>query len=543
MKIRNLLLLGICFLTTGLHAQISISPTVLNFFTVFQSVPDSLTLTVTNTKTAGVLKVTDINFAHTETYSISDTAFSLNPGQSKVVTVYCDPYHNVRYPDWLTIETSTEPIALSAFMYAQGKYLDTYYDATLNKWDEDLETALKTTIGFGYQALGYNGARDAIFMQLDNQAWNGQGASQNTLECIYTGVQAVGYTSRTDCQNNYNFNTEHTIPQSLFSQNPPMVSDMHHLFATTESANTERGNNPFGVVASPTWSAGGSKSNGVVFEPRDAHKGRGARAVLYFALRYQDYSGFIANQQNLMRLWHTNFPPDPVEKTRNNNIYALQNNRNPFIDHPEFLERITLLVGTGNRPSVPQVFLGADSLHYSAPFPGYQDGYFVLANTGRDTLHFSNVTFSHADFSLVGSPNTAIPPDSARKVWVRLTPSGVVGTYDETVTVQTDDAAQPSVVVHLMGESISTGVAEKVTDRPVLYPQPAQDKVTLEWASPAVEGGQIQVQTLQGQLIRQYQVPAGSRSFGMELAHVPAGCYLIRIERDGDAHVQKLILE
>ena len=38
--------------------------------------------------------------------------------------------------------------------------------------------------------------------------------------------------------------------------------------------------------------------------------------------------------------WHKQDPVDEYEKQRNEKIYEIQGNRNPFIDHPEWVEKI-----------------------------------------------------------------------------------------------------------------------------------------------------------------------------------------------------------
>src|SRR6185436_6449622 len=105
--------------------------------------------------------------------------------------VTCAPRHNLNYADFLFIENRNLPEALKVYMYANCKYPDTYYNATQNLSHEPLKAALKTLLGTGTTDLGYNGARDKMYMEIDNQMVNGQGASQNTLECIYTGDLAV----------------------------------------------------------------------------------------------------------------------------------------------------------------------------------------------------------------------------------------------------------------------------------------------------------------------------------------------------------------
>lgn len=91
-----------------------------------------------------------------------------------------------------------------------------------------------------------------------------------------------------------------------------------------------------------------------MFEPIDEFKGDVARALLYFATRYEDkmqnYSHEMLNGtktqcfsnwfKNVLLTWHTQDPVSPREITRNNAVYAFQGNRNPYIDHPEYVQAI-----------------------------------------------------------------------------------------------------------------------------------------------------------------------------------------------------------
>ena len=73
-------------------------------------------------------------------------------------------------------------------------------------------------------------------------------------------------------------------------------------------------------------------------EPTAGARGNLARAYLYMSFRYR-----IPIQEKLedkLRLWHFEDPPDKAENGRNALIELIQGNRNPFIDHPEIVERV-----------------------------------------------------------------------------------------------------------------------------------------------------------------------------------------------------------
>jgi endonuclease I len=174
-----------------------------------------------------------------------------------------------------------------------------------------------------------------------------------------TATQRCGnYAIEGDC-----YNREHIIPQSVFSSAAPMVSDAHFITPTDGKVNGIRSNYPHSVVATPTLTTqNGSKLGesttagytGPVFEPIDDFKGDIARMYFYFATRYENtvasYNYAMFNNStnkvfttaflNQLLAWHIQDPVSPREIARNNAIYARQNNRNPFIDNPQYVNAI-----------------------------------------------------------------------------------------------------------------------------------------------------------------------------------------------------------
>ena len=154
------------------------------------------------------------------------------------------------------------------------------------------------------------------------------------------------------------YNREHIIPQSWFSKQSPMVSDIIQVLPTDGYVNNRRGNYPFGEVITPTYtSENGSKlgkdKNGVtVFEPIDEYKGDIARIYFYMATRYYSqvgsWSGGVfqstypyikSNYFDLYYRWANEDPVSEKEILRNEGCYTFQNNRNPYVDCPSMFER------------------------------------------------------------------------------------------------------------------------------------------------------------------------------------------------------------
>ncbi len=188
---------------------------------------------------------------------------------------------------------------------------------------------------------------------------------QKFVECRYSGFRAV-YTSPFDWTNN-DFARDHTFPHSwmpdavggadVLYDNPEVAAynDQHNLYPVKQTGvNDERSNYPIGEVVTVQntflLAKSGLDLNGKkVYEPRADHKGNMARAMFYMMTCYNGISYnsgatlwnlrnpisptvSYGQDQNLLKKWHYQDPPDAYEISRNDFVDSLQNNRNPFID-------------------------------------------------------------------------------------------------------------------------------------------------------------------------------------------------------------------
>jgi endonuclease I len=171
-----------------------------------------------------------------------------------------------------------------------------------------------------------------------------------------SGDHCGNYSGEGDC-----YNREHSFPASWFNDASPMYTDLFHLLPTDGYVNNRRSNYPLGNVGSASWtSMNGSKLgtcsapgySGTVFEPIDAFKGDFARSYFYMSVRYYtEDSGWpgspmvTGSQLNpwalaMLKIWNIQDPVSSKEINRNNAVYNDQHNRNPFIDHPEYVSAI-----------------------------------------------------------------------------------------------------------------------------------------------------------------------------------------------------------
>lgn len=175
-------------------------------------------------------------------------------------------------------------------------------------------------------------------------------AGKTFVQCVYSGERKIVQMPFDWTKEGYS--REHTFAHSWMpshpADNPPLpeFSDLHNLYPTNlEKANTVRNNFPLGEVTGKVLYAYlegklGYAGTQIVYEPRDAHKGNAARAMMYMSIAYNNQNNnwiFPSVQsQEIIKKWHFQDPPDNYEIARQEYIYWLQGNRNPFIDHPEY---------------------------------------------------------------------------------------------------------------------------------------------------------------------------------------------------------------
>jgi len=224
-----------------------------------------------------------------------------------------------------------------------------YYNNAQGLTGEELKTALHNIID-NHTEYSYNDLRDFILKNTDEDPNN-----SNNVILLYTGRSQAKSTFGGGAND---WNREHVWAKSHggFGNNPPAGTDAHHIRPTDASVNSSRGNLDFDMGGSLVPETTGCYKDGDSFEPRDAVKGDVARMIFYMATRYDGSDGVpnleVVDQVNTspnprhgklsqLILWNAQDPPDAFEMNRNDVIYYnYQNNRNPFIDHPEYVDAI-----------------------------------------------------------------------------------------------------------------------------------------------------------------------------------------------------------
>lgn len=450
-----------------------------------------------------------------------------------------------------------------------------YYDAAGGLTCQPLKTALKTIISTGTQTLSYTPGVWNIYYYADvhrndantaNIVWD-MYTDLPTGSTYYNGTPEIQFTLGTDQCGNYSnegdcYNREHSFPQSWFNSSSPMVSDVHHLFATDGKVNGIRGNLPYGEVdKTNTGNSQYYKSKnesyrgapiatlgfgGTVFEPRDEYKGDFARAQLYMAVRYEDQINGWFNNGNaddvllnptqepdaakrklqvyddwfirLLFKWHAQDPVSQKEIDRNNAIYyqevtdggspKRQGNRNPFVDHPEYA---ALIWQCSNAIPVTLIDFKAskNSDNIVLQWQATRESNFKQYQIERSS--------NGVDFTVIGSTNgqnlsnyhfidNQLP--SVKAVYYRLKLVDVDGKFNYSKTV----------AIRLNGFSGA-----------FTYPNPTTGQLTVQLQNPLVEKTVLAISDVTGRMIKQLSIPARQSTIQIDASTLPVGRYFIKI--------------
>jgi len=513
---------------------VSVSDSVISFGSVTTGETDSLLVTLTNNLTVPV-GVQDAAFE--EAVFSADLAGQVIPALDSLdFYIRCSADQNIDYTDFLLIELDEGIRPLVVEVSAQAYFPGSYYDGTRNLWGEDLKAAL-TSIIDGHNSLGYNPARDHMYGHIDNvDGW---------VECVYTGRTAFFNTREGATANN--FNCEHTWPQSFFSEAEPMKSDIFHLYPTDMNANGMRANLDFGIVVNQTWSVGGSKlgtdSDGqTVFEPRDVHKGNVARSHFYFIIRYDgNYNSYVdaAKMETHFRSWHASDPVDSAEEQRNEDIYDLQYNRNPFIDHPALVDRISSFFGTATHSPSPEIAVGPASVDMGiVGFDLTAEAYIAVANTGDDTLDVTSITSTNPDFGVDKAAITLVPEDYD---YIRVTyVTGSVGATDSTdIVISSNDSDESPITVPVVIEVADVSGVDDAQDAVAgirLYrnrPNPFSRRTAIAFTLDRAADVDLSVYDVKGKLVTRLvdgvRLTAGDHTSEFFTGNLPSGVYYCRL--------------
>jgi endonuclease I len=255
--------------------------------------------------------------------------------------------------------------ALPAVAFAQGPNSSgVYYQAADGKSGAELKTALCHIIYDREEGGSLDDAYRALWTHFQTTDRRANGSVwdmySNLREMTYVTDQAGNYKKEGDV-----YNREHSFPNSWFGGKVmPMYTDLHHLYPTDGFVNNKRANFPFGETNGDSYKSANNFSKlgkctypgytGTVFEPNDEYKGDFARTYFYMVTCYEEklsdwytnnpesqptldgkaYPGLSSWQLEMLMKWAANDPVSAKETARNEAVWKIQQNRNPFIDYP-----------------------------------------------------------------------------------------------------------------------------------------------------------------------------------------------------------------
>jgi endonuclease I len=345
---------------------------------------------------------------------------------------------------------------------------------------------------------------------------------------VFGTNQCGNYSAECDC-----YNREHSMPNSWWGgvTSDTSYTDLFHLVPTDGKVNGMRSNNPFGVVTSPTYTSGnGSKLGpctfpgytGTVFEPVDEYKGDFARNYLYMATRYEtrigtwtsdmlagnSYPVFTTWAVNLLLQWNAQDTVSQKEIDRNNAIYGIQHNRNPFIDHPEWANviwgtpvAVTAITvnsaGNATTISTPQGTLQMSAVITPSNASNQTVTWSVIAGTGTASINASGL--------LTAATNGTVTVKATANDG-----SGVSGTKEITLSNQGTGI-----------DSYTAGGNYK------FFPNPVDDLLTVDLSLNSTLPELIWISDVTGKLV--YQIVPTELSTKIDLSSFNHGLYFLNI--------------
>ncbi|HNX01029.1 MAG TPA: endonuclease, partial [Candidatus Cloacimonadota bacterium] len=444
---------------TGYRLDVSASPTFGSYISGYQDLAvDGVSQVVTG--------LSALSTYYYRVRAVNNAGTSTNSNSISVTTTNTDPYNG-------------------------------YYNPVVGLTGNALKTGLTNLISTNTYS-SYDGAKLIMFQQLDNH--NG------VVRCVYTGQD---FSIAPDYNGSSSPNTEHTYAQSWFT-GPASVekADLHHLFVTESTVNSSRGNLPFGkvITTATTYASyngyvskrGTDFNSQTVFEPADQHKGDCARALLYFNVRYGE-SLTIGGVDQLPACIQWNYldPPNADEIARNTLIQATLTNRNPFVDHPEYVTSI--YVGTTSNtmlnfdPTVSSVSENVGTVHLSVQIQNpnvYASTATVVLKSGNPA-HIGNFTPVTVTFPM----NSATP----QIVDINVTDDDIVD-GNETFVFEIQNAQGGYYAIPGLANDYTLTVEDNETG------------IQVPIALPAVQMGNTA-------FLAHWVAPNGITSFALDVAH------------------------
>ncbi|HBL71956.1 MAG TPA: ribonuclease [Bacteroidales bacterium] len=354
---------------------------------------------------------------------------------------------------------------LSVDLYAANP--NGYYDAINGKKGEALKTTLSNVL-LNHTVHDYSSLW-TFFKTTDVR-------NDGSIWDMYSSVVRTS---------SWGMNREHAFPKSWWGGDVNAAyTDINHLYPSDADANMAKSNYPLGVVGNTTFDNGvsrvgyntfpGYSTDARVFEPDDAYKGDFARTYFYMVTCYQNLNWrytYMVEQNSyptlkpwavqLLMAWHRQDPVSTKETDRNEAVFKIQNNRNPFIDYPELAEYLW-----GNQAGQPFALDVASSPVLSTPTNDTELSFAptIVGNTRQRTLYVKGVSLNaplsvfieyaadYTQFATAADVVTAVQGNNGYQLSVSYNPA-TAGEHTASLLIY-DGGIQGSVKVNMSAKAI-----------------------------------------------------------------------------------------
>jgi len=373
------------------------------------------------------------------------------------------------------------------------------------------------------------------------------------------------------------WNKEHTFPRSWFklsgsSYQQPTEADLFIVRATDSKINGNRANVPYSTTVSPTYQfptagafpgypmppnpvldkIGPSNYAGVTapsaFEPPNAVKGDLARGYFYVLTRYQNelpnwvslngatslttvadgttngglYPSFQLSYLKMMYAWNNLDPVDAREINRNNLVFSQQNNRNPYIDHPEYVAAVWQC--TGVLPVTVTDFTAQKNnesilLKWYATFETSFKKYEIERST--DGINYYKIG-EVAGRNLANYSFTDNTLPNANTVFYRLKMIDIDGKFSNS-------------------KIVSVRLANNFSNA-LVYPNPTRGRLVVKLQDPLTEPSNLLIADISGRIVMQQLVTGGQRNIDLTVNHLQPGRYFIKIRNAAELINQSFVI-
>lgn len=295
---------------------------------IIQSILDSNVGKLTIKDDSGLLTINSLKDINGKEFNL----FEEKPEKGDTITIE----GNVKNEDGANVFVNVVLIQLTKNELKQD-YIDAnnYYKDAVGLEGTELKLKLRQIISANYKSVTYESLNNYLALT------DASPFDSNKILLFYT---------RKEISNKWDsgktWNKEHVWPRSTgWFQYDKAGSDAHHIRAVDSGENSRRGNKPYG-------SGSGS------YLPSDNVKGDVARILFYLLVRYQESDSYkinvVATSMNMLLEWNQLDPVDDIERKRNEEVFKIQNNRNPFIDNSDYAYYIwdtSFLTKTANNTS------------------------------------------------------------------------------------------------------------------------------------------------------------------------------------------------